>query len=181
MQNKKIIELEEKMRKMFGDNTSLAITNARLGSSGYFTRVEARGLPFKIDSHKKTQEEAEESALDEFETQMAWAIEEKLFFSKSFDEYIPHDLIEEKLDQIFEGSSIFNKAEALNKAKQDVQVLTCKLDDGRYETVIVYKDICLFARGTGLDISKSVDSAIQVAQEVLNPTTIVVRDYPKNN
>ena len=146
-----------------------------------YSRVEARGLPFRIDSYKKTQEESEESAIDEFETQMAWAIEEKLFFSKTLDEYIPCDLIEEKLDKIFEHSSISSNPRILAKAKQEVQIMICKLDEELYECVIVHKGMCLFARGTGTTISKSIDAATVVAQEILTPTTIIVRDYPTNN
>ena len=58
MYNEKTNELEQKLKKVFGEKATLAITNAKLGNRGYMVRIESQGIPYTVDSFKENNEEA---------------------------------------------------------------------------------------------------------------------------
>ena len=179
MKNDKTKKLEKRLVEVFGEKASLAITNARLGAKGYYTRVESYGLPIRVDAYKDTQEAAEELALVEFEKEMELAIKEKLFQTQPLDRYETYNLSVEELGKIYKYSDIIDDKEML-EIKSQTTAQICKLDDGRYECVITSPYMQIHARGTGTTKELAVFSATMVSHDIINPSPIKVGDWPIN-
>ena len=178
MLNEKAKQLEKRLVEVFGNKASLAITNARLGYKGYYTRIEAYGMPFRVDAYKPTVDESEELALDEFNKQMDIALKESLFPTQPEDRYEPIELTEEELDKLYKYTDLGDVEEALNEIKEETSAKMCQLSDGRYECVITGPYMQLNARSTGGTKKLAIATTIWSAHEIFSPTPIKIGDWP---
>ena len=177
MKNPKITELENRLIEVFGENASLALTTARLGSKGYFVRIESYGMPFTVDAYDKNPEEAEELAIEEFNKQMVEALDEKLFPTQPLEKYEIIQLSEEELNKVYKYSDIIHIKETFEEVKKETIAKICKRSDGKYECVISGTYMHLNARGTARTKELAITAAIWTAHEILNPSVIKVGNY----
>ena len=171
-------ELEKQLVEMFGENATLAITNARIGTKGYYTRIESCGIPFRIEAINESQDIAYEMAINEFVKQTEIAIREKLFATQPDCAYEEHHLTNEDLDKIYKCQTDYN-LEIINDFKKQTFAKVAHLPDGRFECVIDCSRLHLRVRGTGGTKKLAIASAIWNSHDVLNPTPIKVGDWYK--
>lgn len=171
-------ELENKLVEAFGENVALAITNARLGSKGYCTKIQTTGLPFEINSYSETVEESEQKAIQEFEKQMAVAFKEKLFATQPIHYYKEMKLYKNNLDKLYRFTDILNE-KILKEIKSKTNAIVCKISN-HYECVISSPYMNMHSRGIGQTKEIALQSAIINGWDILNPIPIQIGRWPIN-
>lgn len=172
-------QLEKTISQVFGKRTSLAITNARIGTHGYFTRIESYGLPFKVDGYEDTLDESENIALERFEKEFEeFRKEDKLFPSQPLECYENLVLTDEQLNRLYQFTDLDFDPELLEETKNGTTAMICRLPNKMYECVINTNYMNVHARGTGPLERFAIRNAISVACEIIYPSIKKVGNWP---
>lgn len=177
MYNEKTNELEQKLKKVFGEKATLAITNAKLGNRGYMVRIESQGIPYTVDSFKENNEEAEQLAIEEFERRMNESLEENVFPTQPIDCYRNKNLSTEEMNKLYKYIE-FPISSTLKDIEEKTTALVCCLNNNKYECVITGPYMNLNARGVGATERIAVMNAINTAHNILNPFLVKVGNWP---
>ena len=177
MNNENTNKLEKRLIEIFGEKATLAVTNARIGKEKYMTRIEACGVPFKIDVLKSSNEESEQLALSEFNKHLDEALQERLLPTQTEDCYEIVKLSEEELNKLYKFEEFFDE-DYFKEIKEKTTAKICQLENGKYECVISSPYMNLNSRCTANSKKAAIFIAIWTAHDVLKPSSIKVGDWP---
>ena len=179
MENQKIKNLENRAVELFGEKALVAVTEIRAADKGYVVRIKMQGMPFEISSIQSSLEDAEETALAEFEKQMETALKNDLFATHDEDTYEQRKLRDEEFNKLFKHEEYLSK-EYVEELKEETIVKTLKLENSKVECVIESPYLCLHARSQANSEKLAVASAIWVAYDVFNPKMIRIGNHALN-
>ena len=177
MKNKILTELENKAKELFGEKSTVSVAEIKVANKGYIVRIKMQGMPFEISAMRESLEEAQTTAVNEFNKYANDAIENSLFTTQPVEKYETEKLTDEQFDKLFKYEEPMNK-EYIEELKEKTYAKICKLSDGRYECVIKSPYMCLNARGTAVTKELAIWSATMVAHDIFNPSLEYVGRKP---